>query len=61
MSEELNKDNKVYNTLSSESEKYYDKTLNLAWQQIDPEEMKTVADQAKKADKDEAKVGWVST
>lgn len=51
MAEELNKDNKVYNTLSGELEKYYTKALNLAWQQIDPAEMKTVAEQAKKADK----------
>ena len=51
MDEELNKDNQVYNILSRELEKLYLKTLNLAWQQIDPAEMKTVADQAKKADK----------
>ncbi len=51
MAEELNKDNQVYNTLSGELEKYYTKALSLAWQQIDPEEMKTVAEQAKKADK----------
>ena len=51
MAEELNKDNQVYNTLSKELEKFYNKTLSLAWQQIDPAEMKTVADQAKKADK----------
>jgi hypothetical protein len=51
MAEELNKDNQVYNTLSNELEKFYNKALVLAWQQIDPAEMKTVADQAKKADK----------
>jgi hypothetical protein len=51
MAEELNKDNQVYNTLSAELEKFYLKALNLAWQQIDPAEMKTVAEQAKKADK----------
>ena len=51
MAEELNKDNKVYNTLSTELEKFYIKALKLAWQQIDPMEMKTVAEQAKKADK----------
>ena len=51
MEEELNKDNQVYNTLSGELEKFYTKALNLAWQQIDPAEMKTVAEQAKKADK----------
>ena len=51
MAEELNQDNQVYNTVSTELEKYYLKALALAWQQIDPEEMKTVADQAKKSDK----------
>ncbi len=51
MAEELNHDNLVYNTLSSELEKLYLKALNLAWQQIDPAEMKTVAEQGKKADK----------
>ena len=51
MAEELKKDNQVYNTLSSELEKFYNKALNLAWQQIDPAEMKSVAEQAKKADK----------
>lgn len=49
--DELNMDNGVYNKLSRELEKFYLKTLNLAWQQIDPAEMKTVAEQAKKADK----------
>jgi hypothetical protein len=47
MAEELNKDNQVYNTLSKELEKFYTKTPALAWQQIDPAEMKSVADQAK--------------
>lgn len=51
MAEELNKDNVVYNTLADELEKFYIKALNLAWQQIDPAEMKSVAEQAKKADK----------
>lgn len=51
MQEELNKDDLVYNTLSRELEKLYTKALNLAWQQIDPAEMKTVAEQGKKADK----------
>jgi len=51
MADELTKDNVVYNTLSAELEKFYMKALNLAWQQIDPDEMKTVAEQAKKADK----------
>lgn len=51
MAEELRKDNVVYNTLSKELEKFYQKTLDLAWQQIDPAEMKTIAEQGKKADK----------
>lgn len=51
MTDELNKDNLVYNTLSTELEKLYMKALNLAWQQIDPAEMKTIAEQGKKADK----------
>lgn len=51
MKRELELDNLVYNTLSTELEKFYLKALSLAWQQIDPAEMKTVAEQAKKADK----------
>ncbi len=51
MAEELNKDNMVYNAVSKELEKFYLQALGLAWQQIDPAEMKTVAEQAKKADK----------
>jgi len=51
MADELKQDNKVYNAISLELEKFYLKALVLAWQQIDPAEMKTVAEQAKKADK----------
>ena len=51
MAEELNTDNIVYNTMSRELEKFYLKSLGLAWQQIDPAEMKSVAEQSKKADK----------
>jgi hypothetical protein len=47
----LKEDNLVYNTVLSELEKIYNKTLDLVWRQIDPNEMKIVADQAKKADK----------
>jgi hypothetical protein len=47
---ELVKDNAVYNIFSAELEKYYIKALDLVWKQIDPLEMKTVTDQAKKAD-----------
>jgi hypothetical protein len=51
VAEELKEDNLFYNTLSRELEKFYDKAMNLAWKQIEAEEMKSVADQAKKADK----------
>jgi len=51
MADELKQDNKVYNTLSQELEKFYSQALNLAWQQLDATEMKTVSEQAKKADK----------
>ena len=51
MADELKQDNQVYNTVSKELERFYNAALQLAWQQIDPSEMKTVADQAKKADK----------
>jgi hypothetical protein len=51
MADELKQDNLVYNTLSTELEKFYLKSLALAWQQIDPAEMKSVGEQAKKADK----------
>lgn len=51
MKEELDQDNLVYNTFSKELEKIYEKALNLAWLQIDPSEMKTIAAQSKKADK----------
>jgi len=34
-----------------ELKKFYLQDLSLAWQQIDPVEMKTVGEQAKKADK----------
>jgi hypothetical protein len=51
ISEELKQDNEVYNVLARELEKYYAQALNLAWQQIEAAEMKSVSDQAKKADK----------
>lgn len=51
VAKELELDNAFYNTLARELEKFYNKAMELAWQQIDPVEMKTVADQAKKADK----------
>lgn len=50
VAEELRQDNQFYNTLSRELEKFYTKAMALAWQQIEAEEMKTVASQAKKAD-----------
>lgn len=48
---ELKEDNELYNKLSHELELFYNKALNLSWQQIDASEMKTIAEQAKKADK----------
>lgn len=51
VSEELKQDNVFYNALARELEKFYSKAMNLAWQQIEAEEMKTVSEQAKKADK----------
>lgn len=51
IADQLKHDNQVYNQLSSELEKFYLKTLNLAWQQIDAAEMRIVSEQSKKADK----------
>ena len=50
LADELQQDNAVYNTISREIENIYNQALQLAWQQIDSEEMKGVADEAKKAD-----------
>jgi len=49
--EELKQDNAVYNLVGQELDKIYKQAMDLAWQQIDVAEMKTVADQARKADK----------
>ena len=51
IADELQKDNAVYNAFARELEKYYQQAMDLAWQQIEVAEMKTVAEQAKKADK----------
>jgi hypothetical protein len=51
VADELKQDTEFYNLIARELEKFYDKAMNLAWQQIDIAEMKTIADQAKKADK----------
>jgi hypothetical protein len=51
VADELKQDNEFYNLMARELEKFYDKAMNLAWQQIEAVEMKTVAEQAKKADK----------
>lgn len=50
VAEELKQDNNFYNTLSRELEKFYDRAMNLAWTQIEAAEMKTVVEQARKAD-----------
>lgn len=41
----------MYNLVGQELNKIYTEAMDLAWQQIDVAEMKTVAEQAKKADK----------
>lgn len=51
MAEQLYQDPAVYNAIAKELEKVYINSLNLVWKQIDPEEMKIVTEQAKKADK----------
>jgi hypothetical protein len=51
MARQLELDNTVYNKVSAELDKFYNKSLDLVWKQIEPEEMKTVTEQAKKADK----------
>jgi hypothetical protein len=51
VADELKQDNEFYNLMARELEKFYDKAMNLAWQQIETAEMKTIAEQAKKADK----------
>ena len=49
--DELKQDNVVYNLVSKEIDKIYKEAMGLVWQQIDVSEMKTVAEQARKADK----------
>lgn len=51
VAEELKQDNYFYNLFARELEKFYERSVDLAWQQIDAKEMETVADQAKKAGK----------
>jgi len=51
MADLLKQDNLVYNTIVAELDKIYNKSLDLVWRQIDPNEMKIVTEQAKKADK----------
>ena len=50
VADELQQDNEFYNLMARELERFYHKAMNLAWQQIEAEEMNTVAVQAKKAD-----------
>jgi hypothetical protein len=47
---ELELDNVFYNNLCKELEKFYAQAMNLTWEQIDANEMRTIAAQAKKAD-----------
>jgi len=51
VADELKQDNVFYNLVARELEKFYTQAMGLAWQQIEVEEMKTVAAQAKLADK----------
>lgn len=51
VAEELKQDNYFYNLFARELEKFYGMAMVLAWQQIDPAEMVTVAEEAKRADK----------
>lgn len=51
MAGELKHDNTLYNILARELEKFYEQAMDLAWQQIDINEMKEVAKEATKADK----------
>lgn len=51
LAQELKEDNIVYNAFARQLEKYYTQAMNLAWQQIESQEMKVVATEAKKADK----------
>lgn len=51
IADELKQDNLFYNLLSRELEKFYTQSMELAWQQIESQEMKTVVAQAKLADK----------
>lgn len=50
LADQIKQDNAVYNIVARQLEKYYTNALNLAWQQIDPAEMKSVAAEAKEAD-----------
>lgn len=50
IADQLAKDNKFYNAFIAELEKFYAYSLNLVWSQLDPAEMKIVANQAKEAD-----------
>lgn len=50
MANQLITDNSVYNTISRNLEIFYSNALELAWKQIDPEEMSIVSKQAKEAD-----------
>jgi hypothetical protein len=51
VADELKQDNVFYNLVARELEKFYTQAMGLAWQQIEVEEMKTVAAQAKLAGK----------
>jgi hypothetical protein len=56
VADELKQDNEFITLWHASSKKFYDRAMNLAWQQIEPAEMKTIAEQAKKADRRQQKV-----
>lgn len=56
MAAQIMQDNKVYNTVATELEKFYNTALDLVWKQIDPKEMKIITKQAKEAD---SKGNWL--
>lgn len=52
VAEELQQDNYFYNTFARELEKFYDKAMNLAWQQIDAAEMQQWLSKRRRRTKD---------
>jgi len=51
LGEQMIKDATIYNLITKKLQAIYENEMVLAWQQIDPNEMKVIAKQAKEADK----------